>query len=86
MPPLGANDRVCLVVPRRNVETWIWYFDNHPVDEITDYKGTYVSGKYDFQPAKRAFAQYIVDGIAPLEPAPPALLEARADLLRVPHK
>lgn len=33
-----AEDRVALVIPRRNIETWIRYLTAPPVDEETDYK------------------------------------------------
>lgn len=32
------RERVVLLIPRRNLETWIAYFHGHAVDESTDYK------------------------------------------------
>ena len=34
----GADERVALAIPRRNIETWIRYLTAPPVDEETDYK------------------------------------------------
>lgn len=31
------SDPIALVIPKRNVETWIFHFDGQPVDEQTDY-------------------------------------------------
>lgn len=39
VPPPGGDERVCILVPRRNIETWIAYLVKQlPVDEVTDYK------------------------------------------------
>lgn len=32
------EERIALVIPRRNIETWIRYLTDPPVDEETDYK------------------------------------------------
>lgn len=36
--PLAARDRVYILVPKRNVETWIWFLVEDEADEDTDYK------------------------------------------------
>lgn len=33
----SPSDPIALVIPKRNVETWIFHFDGQPVDEQTDY-------------------------------------------------
>lgn len=38
LAPLGPGDRVLLLVPTRNVETWAWCLLGHEVDEETDFK------------------------------------------------
>lgn len=58
----GEQEAVAIVVPRRNVETWIWYLDGNAVDEITDYKRTFVRDNHDMAGAKRAFAEFMVTG------------------------
>ena len=81
----GEQEAIAIVVPRRNIETWIWYFDGNAVDETTDYKRTFVRDNYDMAQAKRAFAEFIVSGHAPSEECPPSLQDARVELLRISH-
>jgi hypothetical protein len=38
--PIGNNEQVVQLVPKRNVETWILCLNQQAVDEATDYKGT----------------------------------------------
>jgi hypothetical protein len=33
-----ADERILLMIPRRNIETWIRYLCGAPVDEVTNYK------------------------------------------------
>ncbi|WP_123580831.1 hypothetical protein [Abditibacterium utsteinense] len=84
-PARGEQEAIAIVVPRRNVETWVWYLDGNAVDESTDYKRTFVRDNHDMAEAKRAFAEFIVSGQAPSEECPPSLQDARAELLRIPH-
>ncbi|MFZ4856804.1 MAG: hypothetical protein ACOYL3_10445 [Desulfuromonadaceae bacterium] len=32
------NDKAAVLIPRRNIETWIHFLDGEPVDEETEYK------------------------------------------------
>ncbi len=41
MEPRGAGERICVLVPRRNCETWIHFLACHAVDEDSDYKPIY---------------------------------------------
>ena len=34
----NLNEHIAIVVPRRNVETWLFYLAGNVVDEETDYK------------------------------------------------
>jgi hypothetical protein len=36
-----AAERVCILVPCRNGETWLHFFHGHPVNETADYKSLY---------------------------------------------
>ncbi|PZR09313.1 MAG: hypothetical protein DI536_22285 [Archangium gephyra] len=36
--PVTAEDRVVVMVPTRNIETWAWHLLGNEVDERTDYK------------------------------------------------
>jgi len=38
--PIGNNEQVVQLVPKRNVETWILCLNEQATDEATDYKGT----------------------------------------------
>lgn len=84
--PRGAQENIAIVVPKRNVETWIWYLDGNAVDETTDYKGAPVRDNHNIAGAKTAFAEFAVSGQPPFNDCPPSLEEARTELLRIPHK
>ncbi|HEX8464940.1 MAG TPA: hypothetical protein VF627_10025 [Abditibacterium sp.] len=81
----GEQEAIAIVVPKRNVETWIWYLEGNAVDETSNYKKSSVSGNHDMAEAKRAFADFIVSGQVPFEDCPPSLEDARIELLRIPH-
>lgn len=38
LAPVTPDDRVLVLLPARNVETWAWCLLDHSVDETTDYK------------------------------------------------
>ena len=38
MPPLTEAEHIVLLLPTRNVETWVWCLLGHSTDEVTDYK------------------------------------------------
>lgn len=38
LDPVSPDDRVLLLIPARNIETWAWCLLDHTVDETTDYK------------------------------------------------
>ena len=37
IPVRTENDKLLIFIPKRNIETWIKYFDNNAVDEEQDY-------------------------------------------------
>jgi hypothetical protein len=80
----GEQEAIAIVVPRRNIETWIWYLDGNSVDETTDYKRTSVRDNYDLATSKRAFAEFIITGQKPFDDCPPSLEDARIELARIP--
>jgi hypothetical protein len=66
------DEAVAVLVPKRNIETWIHFFlEGPPVDEEGDY------AKYDREseawPASRDFAKHVRQGSQPAG-APPSLL------------
>jgi len=80
-------EAIAIVVPSRNIETWIWYFLGNSVEEATNYKTSQLgSGSDVASEVKRHFADYIVSGQEPFSGCPPALQDARVELNRVPHK
>lgn len=81
----AEGEAVALVVPRRNVETWIWHLEGNEVDEETDYKGKPVRPGHDMAEAKRQFAEFLVTGQEPFAGCPLSLQDARMELKRVPH-
>lgn len=85
-PARGEQEAIAIVVPKRNIETWIWYLDGNTVDEVTDFKRSFVRDNHDLAGAKGAFAEFIVSGQAPFTDCPPSLEDARTELLRIPHK
>lgn len=38
------HERLVLLIPRRNIQTWIAYLHDEPVDEVTDYKQRFRDG------------------------------------------
>lgn len=85
-PARGQQEAIAIVVPKRNIETWIWYLDGNLVDENTDYKRTFVRDNHNMAQAKIVFAEFIVSGQPPSPNCPPSLEDARDELLRIPHK
>ena len=82
-----ATEHIAIVVPSRNIETWIWHLQGNAVDEGTDYKASVVGSGGDVpSEAKRLFADYVITGQEPFNQCPPALQDARQELLRLPYK
>lgn len=50
----GKNDRIGLLAPKRNIETWIFHLLGNEVDEEKDYKNRVSSS--DIKPSVAAFA------------------------------
>lgn len=80
----GDDEPIAIIVPKRKIETWIWYFDGNAVDEATDYKRSSVKDNHDASSANRAFAEFVISGQAPDANCPPSLEDARDELLRIP--
>jgi hypothetical protein len=83
IPRRGPAERVCILVPCRNGETWIHFFHGHPVDETSDYKPHYPKDAKALacSVAGQKFAGWLQ---APPSPgSPPALVAARSEASRV---
>ncbi len=79
----AAEERVCILVPCRNGETWIHFFHGHPVDEVTDYKPFYSGDAKALacSVAGREFARWL--GAPPSDGSPPALVSSRSEAARI---
>lgn len=89
-PARGNDEPICELVPRRNIETWIYALDDElmaklaaPLDELTAYpKLEYESGCAD---AARAFAEHAKHGTTPPAAAQvPSLRDGLAEFQRLP--
>ncbi len=40
LAPRSSQDRVFVLVPKRNVDTWIWFLNDNDVNEADDYKSS----------------------------------------------
>lgn len=69
----ASEETVAILLPKRNIETWICYLNGQPVDEDTDYK-TQKEGK-NYKPAVNKLAKFCKStGVR--EDAPPSLKQA----------
>lgn len=74
--PLTNADRVLLLLPTRNVETWAWCLLGHEVEETTDFKGKLVDANL-----RKTFCDHWL----PVQPTEPLSLAAgRAEWARLP--
>ncbi len=80
-PPVSTNnDRVCRLVPRRAMETWIAFLDGARVDEHSLYAHL-TNREADAAPAAEKFAAHTKDNTAPAQ-APPSMLVGFEELRR----
>jgi hypothetical protein len=80
--PRAPGETVAVLVPKREIETWIHFFlDSVPVNEQTSYP------KYDHEsdtwPAAEVFAKHVREGTTPAG-APPSLPVGLAEARRLP--
>ncbi len=80
-PLLSDKERIALIVPCRNIETWIHHF----AGEITDETQVYSKREHDVKTGAEAFADWVSDGNADEVADLPALNAARVELRRL-HK
>ncbi|MEM9456962.1 MAG: hypothetical protein AAGF11_22480 [Myxococcota bacterium] len=83
----GDEERIAILVPRRNIESWLHFTTRGEIDEVVDFKVRY-RGDAD---ACREAAKHAVEicrsrregGEGASSPAPPSLLRACRELRRV---
>ena len=63
----GADEQICILVPKRNIETWIYALFGEDVNETTDYCNETGYGKLEnegnCQPAVEQLVEYLRHGI-----------------------
>jgi hypothetical protein len=74
------SERIALVVPRRNIESWIHFAETREIDETTDFKPRYRETKA--RNAADAVLEACRSG-ADETTAPPSLVAACRELRRV---
>lgn len=77
MDPIGAKDRAAVLVPRRNIETWVVVLDGETADETNDYRGRVSDGK--LQPAGREFLSRLKAAPCPPQDWLPSMKESAAE-------
>ena len=79
----ATAERVCLLVPKRNLETWLHFFHGQPVDETADFHALY-QGDAKAPACKLAgpaFEKWLRGDSA--SPATPSLVTARSEAARL---
>ncbi|MBX3165808.1 MAG: hypothetical protein KF760_00295 [Candidatus Eremiobacteraeota bacterium] len=77
--PVASEEPVARLVPRRNVETWLWFLQGHLVNEGEDYKNKV--GEVGCW--KDEAARWLAGCASSFDNAPPSLAESCAELQRV---
>lgn len=72
----STGEQVCVLIPKRNVETWIHYLVAGPVDEATDYKPKTAD---ECRQASRVLAESHALAVVP-EEYPPSLQQGWREL------
>lgn len=80
---LRPEDRVAVVVPCRNIETWVHHFAGNMANEVDDYEKLYPKRGYEADTEAKAFAELVSDGNSPPVLNLPALEAARLELRRL---
>jgi hypothetical protein len=76
-----SDEAIVLLIPRRNIETWIHYLMGQAVDETTAYRKLDREGKC--QPAVDSFERYYRSGWQLPDDCPDSLRQAVEELKRI---
>lgn len=79
--PLDKSERIAVIIPCCNIETWLHHFAGNEANETDDFKDLY--RQHDATPQAIAFAAWVSDGNATEVEHLPALNEARIELRRL---
>ncbi len=76
---LNGSERITIVIPCRNIETWIYHFNGEMVDETEEHP----KKKFGVDDAAQLFAEFVESGDSAEVPHLPALNAARIELRRL---
>jgi hypothetical protein len=76
---ISANDPLALLIPKRNVETWIQALLGQTVDEVTDYKTWKKPTREEFRKAAETLYLWIRPNAKPGQTSVPSLATALPD-------
>lgn len=77
----GIREAIAVLIPKRNTETWIHFFDDRTVDEETAYP-KFTGHESDARPAAASFAAHAKKGTAP-DHALPSIVRGLQEIRRV---
>jgi hypothetical protein len=85
--PRGARERIALWVPRRQLETWVYFLAHGHADEETNYKDEHMVNDREYKPAAERLAQLLKERRGLPTRALPSLKKAvrEFDRLRTPR-
>lgn len=81
MPRREPTERIAVLVPKRNIETWIHYLFGNAVDEATEYPK--LKHESECQPAVVRFVEICKPGASVPDDCPPSLQRAREEWQRI---
>lgn len=81
--PRQARERIALWVPRRHLETWVYFLTHGQADEVTDYKGEHKVKEHEYKPASELLARALQERRALPAKAIPSLKKAVAEFERL---
>lgn len=81
--PRQPGEAVAILIPRRNIETWIAYLKDRTVDETTDYKPISRPPERECLPAVKRLQEYYQSGWVLPDDCPDSLRRAVEELKRI---
>jgi hypothetical protein len=83
LKPRQAGERIALWVPRRQLETWVYFLTHGEADEETDYKGEHRIKDREYMPAAERFAKLLKERHSLPSKAVPSLKKALGEFERL---